>query len=68
MSFTLDIWSLFAFGIGAWMLMDGLIFGVMPEITRRLMSQMHHVSDTEMRQAGLVCAVFGAAIIFLIVR
>ncbi len=68
MSVTLDIWGLLAFGVGAWMILDGLIFGFMPEIMRRLMGQMQTVTDTEMRQAGLFCAVFGAAIVFLITR
>lgn len=65
---TLDIWGLIAFGVGAWMLIDGLIFGFIPEIMRRLMQQMHLVGDAEMRQAGLFCAAFGAAIVFLIIR
>lgn len=65
---TLDIWGLIAFGVGAWMLIDGLVFGIMPDLMRRLMGQMRLVGDAEMRQAGLFCAVFGAAIVFLIIR
>lgn len=68
MSVTLDIWGLIAFGVGAWMIIDGLIFGFMPEIIRRLMGQMNTVSDTEIRQAGLFCAILGAAIVYLITR
>lgn len=68
MTVTLDIWGLIAFGVGAWMLIDGLVFGFLPVLMRRLMGQMQSANDTEMRQAGLVCAIFGAAIVFLITR
>jgi len=66
-SVTFDIWSLIAFGIGFWMLADGLIVGLMPALMRRLMVQMRDMSVDEMRLAGLFCAALGAAITYFIV-
>lgn len=68
MTLTLDLGGLIAFGIGFWLLMDGMIFGVMPEIMRRLLQQVSAQSDEELRHAGLICAMIGAGIVFLIVR
>lgn len=65
---TLDFWGLIAFGIGAWLLMDGLVFGVMPETMRRLMAQVRQASDHELRQAGLISAAIGAVIVFMTIR
>lgn len=67
MTFSLDIWSLIAFGIGFWMLVDGLIVGTMPDLMRRMMSQIRDTSIDELRFIGLVSAVLGAGIIYLIV-
>ena len=67
MTFSLDIWSLIAFGIGFWMLVDGLIVGAMPELMRRVMSQVREASIDELRFIGLVSAVIGVGIIDLIV-
>jgi len=67
MTFNLDIWSLIAFGIGFWMLVDGLIVGTMPDLMRRMMSQIRDTSIDELRFIGLVSAVLGAGIIYLIV-
>ena len=63
---TLDIWSLILFGIGFWMLMDGLIVGAMPALVRRLMMQARDMSVDELRLVGLVCAAIGLGIVFLI--
>lgn len=68
MTLPLDIWSLIAFGIGFWMLMDGLIVGAVPALVRRLMMQMRDMSVDELRLAGLLCSALGAAIVFAILR
>jgi len=67
MSVTFDIWSLIAFGIGFWILMDGLIFGLMPALVRQMMLQMRDVSADELRLAGLASACMGAAIVYVVV-
>jgi len=67
MVFTLDLWGLIAFGIGVWIMMDGLVFGFMPETMRRLMAQMRDISDDDLRQAGLISAALGLLIVFMIV-
>lgn len=64
---TLDLWGLIAFGIGVWVLMDGLVFGFMPETMRRLMEQMRRANEEDLRQAGLISAAIGAAIVFMII-
>ena len=64
MSVTFDVWGLIAFGIGFWILMDGLIFGLMPALIRRMMLQIRDVSVDDLRMAGLVGACIGAAILF----
>ena len=67
MSITLDLWGLIAFGIGVWILMDGLVFGLMPETMRRLMEHMRSATLDDLRQAGLISAAIGAVIVFMIV-
>ena len=67
MTFNFDIWSLIAFGIGFWMLVDGLVVGAMPDLMRRIMSQIQDTSVDELRLIGLVCAALGMAVIYLIV-
>lgn len=67
MSITLDLWGLIAFGIGVWILMDGLVFGFMPETMRRLMEHMRSATLDDLRQAGLISAAIGAVIVFMIV-
>lgn len=66
MVFTLDLFSLIAFGIGVWMLMDGLVFGFMPETFRRLCGMISKTSNDELRQVGLITALLGVVIVFLI--
>lgn len=67
MSITLDLWGLIAFGIGVWILIDGLVFGFMPETMRRLMEQMRQAQTSDLQQAGLISAAIGAVIVFMIV-
>lgn len=66
MSFTLDIWELIAFGVGFWMIMDGLVFGMLPETLRRLSAMMSQADEDDLRQAGLISAVIGIVIVYLI--
>lgn len=68
MTITLDIWGLIAFAVGAWMLMDGLVFGLIPQFMRRMIGQISVAGEDELRQAGLICAAIGAVIVFLVVR
>lgn len=67
MTITLDLWGMIAFGIGVWILMDGLVFGFMPETMRRLMEQMRQARTSDLQQAGLISAAIGAVIVFMIV-
>ena len=67
MSITLDLWGLIAFAIGAWILMDGLVFGFMPETMTRLLEQMRQMKTDDLRQAGLISAAIGAVIVFMII-
>ena len=67
MTFTLDIWSLIAFGVGFWILMDGLTFGLMPRTMQRLLEMMRALPIDELKWAGLTSAVIGAVIVFFIV-
>ncbi len=67
MTVDLDVWGLIAFGVGFWMLMDGLIFGLVPALIRRLILQMRDVSADDLRMAGLASACIGAAIVFAVV-
>ena len=66
MSFTLDIWELIAFGVGVWMIMDGLVFGLVPETMRRLSAMMSKARDDDLRQAGLISAAIGIVLVYLI--
>ena len=66
MSFTLDIWELIAFGVGVWMIMDGLVFGLVPETMRRLSAMMRKARDDDLRQAGLISAAIGIVLVYLI--
>lgn len=65
MSVTLDFAGLIVFGLGFWMFMDGLVFGVMPKTIRYILRQMEEVSDDDLRSTGLMCSAFGAGIVFL---
>ena len=67
MLITLDLWGLIAFGIGVWILIDGLVFGIMPETMSRLLEQMWQARTDYLRQAGLISAAIGAVIVFMIV-
>ncbi len=67
MSITLDLWGLIVFGIGTWILMDGLVFGLMPETLRRLLDYMREATLDDLRQAGLISAAIGAVIVFMVV-
>jgi len=67
MLITLDLWGLLAFGIGVWILIDGLVFGIMPETMSRLLEQMRQAGTDDLRQAGLISAAIGAVIVFMIV-
>lgn len=67
MSVTFDIWGLIAFGVGFWILMDGLIFGLMPALLRQMMLQMRDVSADDLRMAGLASACIGAVIVYVVV-
>lgn len=66
MLITLDLWGLIAFGIGVWMFMDGLVFGVMPKTMRHLLGTMRAARPEELQQAGLILALIGAAIVFMV--
>ena len=67
MLITLDLWGLIAFGIGVWILIDGLVFGVMPETMARLLEQMRQAGTDDLRRAGLISAAIGAVIVFMII-
>lgn len=67
MIFELDIWSLIVFGIGFWILMDGLVFGVMPQTLRRMLEAMRHLPSEDLRWAGLTTAAIGSVIVFLVI-
>ena len=67
MTVTLDVWGLIAFGIGVWILMDGLVFGLMPETMRRLLAQLRAATTEDMRGAGLISAALGLLIVFMVV-
>ena len=67
MSFTLDIWSLIAFGIGFWVLIDGLFFALIPRTMRGMMDVIRAIPEDELRWAGLTSAVIGAVIVFFVV-
>lgn len=65
---TLSAIELILFGIGAWMLMDGLVFGLLPDMLRRMSELLTNVEDSEIMRAGLLTASAGAAIVFMILR
>jgi uncharacterized protein YjeT (DUF2065 family) len=67
MSITFDIWGLIAFGIGFWILMDGLIFGLMPALVRQMLLQMRDISADDLRIAGLASASIGAVIVYAVI-
>ena len=67
MSVSFDVWSLIAFGVGFWILMDGLVFGLVPAFVRRMMLQMRDVSVDDLRMAGIASACIGAAIVYAVV-
>lgn len=68
MTVAFDLWGLIVFGLGFWMMMDGLVFGVIPETMSRLMRQIQNATQQDLRNAGIVCLLAGAAIVFLSVR
>lgn len=65
---TLSALELALFGIGAWMLMDGLVFGLLPNFMRRMSEFLSGVDDGEIVRAGILTAGAGAAIVFMILR
>ncbi|MEM7662208.1 MAG: DUF2065 family protein [Pseudomonadota bacterium] len=65
---TLTTIELLLFGIGAWMLMDGLVFGLLPDFMRRMSEFLTGVDDSEIMRAGLLTAAAGAAIVFMTLR
>ncbi len=67
MIFSLDIWSLIAFGVGFWILMDGLCLGLIPETMQRILQAMKAIPEDELRWAGLTSAAIGAVIVFFII-
>lgn len=67
MVFTLDIWQLITFGIGVWILIDGLVFGFLPETMSRLMEQMRQIMIEDLRMAGFMSAALGLLIVFIVV-
>jgi len=67
MTIVLDLWGLIAFGIGTWILIDGLVFGFMPKTMARLLDQVRQAQTEDLRQAGLITAAIGAVIVFMII-
>ncbi|MEO0883394.1 MAG: DUF2065 family protein [Pseudomonadota bacterium] len=65
---TLSAIELLLFGVGAWMLMDGLVFGLLPDVMRRMSEFLANVEDGEIMRAGLLTASAGAAIVFMTLR
>ncbi|MEL7128035.1 MAG: DUF2065 family protein [Pseudomonadota bacterium] len=65
---TLSVVELITFGIGVWLLMDGLVFGLMPDLLRRMSVWLRDVDDSEILRAGLISAALGAAIVFVALR
>ena len=65
---TLSSIELILFGIGAWMLMDGLVFGLLPDFMRRMSEFLSNVDDSEIMRAGILTASAGAAIVFMTLR
>ena len=65
---TLSVADLILFGIGAWMLMDGLVFGLMPDMMRRMTAFLDGAEDSDIIQAGMLAALLGAAIVFVSLR
>ncbi|MEM9668331.1 MAG: DUF2065 family protein [Pseudomonadota bacterium] len=65
---TLTAIELILFGIGAWMLMDGIVFGLLPDFMRRMSEYLANVEDSEITRAGLLTAAAGAAIVFVTLR
>jgi len=65
---TLTPIELVTFGLGAWMLMDGLVFGLMPDLLRRMSAWLEQVDRTEIVRAGVITAAGGAIIVYVSLR
>lgn len=65
---TLSWLELVTFGIGAWMLMDGLVFGLLPNLLRRMSAWLVSVDRAEIIRAGFLTAAGGAVIIYVSLR
>ncbi len=65
---TLTWLELVTFGIGAWMLMDGLVFGLLPDLLRRMSAWLASVDQIEIIRAGFLTAAGGAVIIYVSLR
>lgn len=65
---TLTPVELITFGIGAWLLMDGLVFGLLPGLMKQLIAYLREADETDIVRAGLLAAAIGAGIVYVSVR
>ena len=53
-------------GIALVMVIEGLLYAIFPDGMRRMMAQMAYVPPEMLRRAGLVAAIIGTVIVWLL--
>ena len=54
------------FALALILVIEGLLYAVMPETMKRLLAQMRDMSAGTLRQAGLIAAVLGVVLAYLV--
>lgn len=64
----MSVWQLALAGFGLWFLVEGLMYALAPDAMQRFLNWAARLSVTEIRQAGLWTAAFGALLIYILYR
>jgi len=55
-------------GIGLWFLIEGAMYALAPDAMKRFGDWLSNLPETSIRQAGIFSMLFGAILLYVIVR